>query len=309
LAGDVDFFYTIDGKQKYEALYQDYELRPVPVYVWTQPVTLGEPAPLPESYYTEHLFNLGCTEAPNGGITCPTVSAYGICEDYRKTGKIKAAACIAGELDLDAFSKIEANIVDAGCRRFAGRVGVYICESWAGGEACEVARRRSNGLITMCYTPRRNLVLSYQESFGRGPNTKEIEHWAGQIKANKLTYKDLLKAHSQWIKTPKAESARKDVALLSIANAFGRLGTADEVSYIMGLIAQDGRSHAALVKGHADWMTGGNPQQNQELREMIARAFESAELPQPSEAQYNDWMAKVKAQKLTFTQLFALLKK
>lgn len=309
--GDAHF-YTANGQEKFSAMSGGYKLERTEGYVWTQPVTLGAspkppaPAPLPESYYTEQLFNLGCTKGPNGGITCPTKMGYFSCEYYRKQGNIKATSCIAN-FDLASFSKVEANLSDLGCKRFLGRPGEYICESWAGGDACDAAVKTNNGLVTKCFTPRSNLIMSYQNSFGREPTAQEINYWSGEMKAKKLSYKDVMAAHHQWLKSAAAEGERKGITNRSIYEAFGRYATVDEINNITGLIAQDGRNFADLVKGHVAWMTGGSPQQDQELRETIKRAFKKSGNGSPSETQIQDWMAKVKAQKLSFKNLVTAL--
>lgn len=314
--GTIDLFqfYTIDEKQKYEAIYSDYQLIRSEGYVWTQPVTLDTitkpvaPALLPESYYTDALFNLGCAKAQGGGITCPSEQGYFSCEYYRKQGNIKATSCLAN-FDLASFNKIEANLVDLGCKRFLGRPGEYRCESWAGGEACAAAFMSHSSLITKCYSPVSDLASSYRDSFGRMPTAKEIDYWSGEMKMKKLSYKDVMTVHSQWVKSSAAEAERKGVANRSVYEAFGRYPSTEEVNNIAGIIESKGTSYADLVKGHVAWMTGDGPQQDQALREMIGRAFSNAKKPQPGQAQYNEWMTKVKAQKLTFNQVVALLKK
>jgi hypothetical protein len=312
-SGDAHF-YTSNTTEMTKVAGAGYQLVRVEAYVWSQPTTLGAsapppaPAPPPESYYTDQLFNQGCGKSSGGGINCPTKNGYFTCEYLRKAGKIKAAPC-AANFDLAAFNKIEANLIDQSCKRFVGRPGEYVCESWAGGDTCDNYVKTSNGLVTKCYTPRTNLINSYKNSFGREPTAKEIDYWSGEMKAKKLAYKDVMKAHSQWLKTDAASTERKGVANRSVYEAYGRYPSADEVNNIADIIARGGTSYADLVKGHVSWMTGGSPQQNQELRAMIGRAFASAKQPQPGEAQYNDWMAKVKAQKLTFVKVVAMLKK
>jgi hypothetical protein len=313
-----DQFYTIDGKQKFEAIYQGYQLIRAEGYVWTQPVTLGaspkppSPAPLPESYYTDQLFNLGCGKTAEGGVTCPTKNGYFTCEYYRKQGNIKATSCVAN-FDLASFNKIEANIVDLGCKRFAGRPGEYICESWTGGDACDAAVKMGNGLITKCFTPRMFLVASYQKSFGREPTAKEIDYWSGEIKAKKLAYTDMMKnlmaVNSQWVKTAAASAERKGVANRSVYEAFGRYATVDEINTITDKIEKEGTSYADLVKGHMNWLLGGGGQQLPEFIAMIQRAYSAAGLPKPTDAQLQKSVADVTTRRLTFKQLMATLKK
>jgi hypothetical protein len=310
-----DQFYTIDGKQKYEATAQGYQLVRVEAYVWTQPVTFNTsskpatPAPLPESYYTEQLFNLGCSKAAGGGITCLTKGGYFECEYYRKQGKIKANACVAN-FDLASFNKIEANLVDLGCKRFASRPGEYQCESWAGGDACDAAVKTSNGLITVCYTPRMFVVASYQDSFGREPTPKEIDYWAGEIKAKKLTYKDVTAANRQWLKTDAAGDERRNLVNRNFFEVFGRVASAAELNYWRDKIEKEGTSYAELRKLNLDWLLGsGGVQQLGEFVTMIQRAYSVAGLPKPTDAQIQKSVADVTAKRLTFKQLVASLKK
>ena len=314
-AREDDQFYTIDGKQKFEAMAQGYQLVGTEAYVWTQPVTLGAspkpepPAPLPESYYTDQLLNLGCKKI-GGGISCPSPQGYADCESYRKQGKIKAPACLIANFDVDGFNKGEANLATLGCKRFLGRVGEYICETWAGGEACDAASNMTGGLVTKCFTPRMNLVSSYQNSFGREPTAKEVDTWAVEIKAKNLTYKDLMQRLSQYLKTPAASSERKGVANRSVYEAFGRYPEPDEVNNITDKIEKEGTSFAALVKGHIDWMlSDSNNLQGKPIKElsaMVHRAYAAAGLPQPKLT--DDWMSKEYAQRLSFKQYVAKLK-
>jgi hypothetical protein len=310
-----DQFYTIDGKQKYEALAQGFQLIRVEAYVWTQPVTLNTdskpvpPKPLPESYYTEQLFNLGCSKAAGGGITCPTKDGYFECEYYRKQGNIKAASCVAN-FDLASFNKIEANLVDLGCKRWASKAGEYRCESWAGGEACAAAIKTSNGLITKCYSPITDLAVSYRDSFGREPTAKEVEYWSGEIKAKKLTYKDLMKANSQWLKTDAASDERRNLVNRNFFEVFGRVASVDELNYWRDKIEKEGTSYAELRKLNLDWLLGsGGVQQLGEFVAMIQRAYSVAGLPKPTDAQIQKSVAEVSAKRLTFKQLVATLKK
>ena len=305
-----DHFYTIDEKQKFQAIYGGYQLIHKEAYVWTQPVTLGSspkppaPAPLPEAYYTEQLSNLGCTKV-SGGISCPTKQGYFDCDYYRKQGKIKVPACIT-TFDVAAFSKIEANLVDLGCKRFLGRAGEYQCESWAGGDACDADIKTSNGLITKCFTPRGSLILSYQNSFGREPTAKELDSWSEEMKAKKLTYKDVMQAHSRWLKTGAASDERKNLVNRNFFEVLGRVATIDELNYWRDKIEKEGTTYAEMRKANIDWIL--ESYRATFLREMIQRAYLTAGSGKPNEAQITDWMAKAKAQRLTFKQIVAKLK-
>jgi hypothetical protein len=211
------------------------------------------PATVQDAMAEKQLFDLGCSTAPNESylVRCPSIMAYGVCEDFRKAGKLKASVngCTATGLDITRFQKMEVELLDHDCKRFLGRAGEYICESWSGGELCDLDLRTiGNGLINKCLTPRQNITSSIKETFGREPDAQDMNYWSTQVKMKKLTHQEMMK------------------------------GMMDELI-------------------------------NEELKPTIRRAFSAANLPPPGEAQLTDWMAKVAAQRLTFKQMVALLKK
>lgn len=309
---DDAWFYTIDGVAKFKAMQNPphYQFVREEAYVWTQAVTLdtsttpAAPAPIPESYYTGPLFNLGCSKAPSGNITCPSPPGYFNCEAWRKEGKIKPA-CIAN-FDLAVFSKFEAILVGQGCKRFVGRAGEYICQSWAGGEACDIAVKTSNGLITKCYTPRMSLVRSYQDSFGREPYPKEIAKWKGTWIQG--TYPVWMTAHKKYLMTPAADNdgELKNMVVRNYLEVQGRFPTIGDSDYWRPEIATKGTSYAAMRKANIDWILKSDNAAL--LVSIIKSAFITAGKGQPTSTQIKEWVDKAHAQRLTFKLIVAKLK-
>lgn len=307
-AGSNDNYYTTDLNEMNYLVQNGWQLVHTEGYVWQEPTTLGEPAPpaLPESYYKEQLSDLGCNPVlglPNQ-ITCTSKAGYFDCEFYRKEGKIKVTACIAN-FDLAGFNAIESTLVKLGCKRFVGRPGEYLCEDWNGGDYCDDAITKYKGLITKCYTPRKNLVLSYQNSFGRNPANQEIAYWEKQYKAQPISYKDLMKTHHQWLQTEAANGERKGLVNRSYYEVIGRYPTTDEINYwIDNRLKPEGMNYEELRKAQIDWVMSVKT----ELHEMVKRAFVAVNNIQPNEAQIQSWMAKASAQKLSFKNLVILMK-
>jgi len=306
--GDYDSYYTTDKNEMNSLTQNGWEFVHVEGWVWPGPTTLAEPPPPapPESYYIQLLSDLGCNtlEMP-GKITCPK-QGYFDCDYYRKEGKIKVAAC-SPNFNLTDFNKAESLLVKLGCKRFLGRPGEYICESWDSGEACDAAIKTSKGLITKCHTPRKLLVLSYQNSFGRKPTDQETSYWSTQLKAKSIDYKDLMQAHRQWLMSQAASAERKALANRSVYEAFGRYPTVEELDNLADLVAK-GKNYEELVKGHVDWMLGGTPQSTNELRETIKRAFKACRFNPPTDPDIQEWIALAKVQRLSFKKLIMALK-
>lgn len=153
------------------------------------------------------------------------------------------------------------------------------------------------------------IVRSYQKSFGREPTAKESVHWRGEAKEKGYGFSALIANHNAWLKTPEADSERKSMVFRNHFEVFGRLPTVSESNEWRDEIEKGWGNYSDMLGWNLSQML--NPSKTEllnELHEMIKRAFITAGKGQPSEAQYNEWTAKVKAQRLTFKQLVAILK-
>jgi hypothetical protein len=157
----------------------------------------------------------------------------------------------------------------------------------------------------------------YATSFGREPTAKELAFWTAEAKAKSYGFDELVMAHHAWLKTPEADAERKSLVFRNFFEAYGRLPTVSESNGYHDEIEKLGMNYSELLAWIMDRMllpatfiVAGEKREAlvNELHDMIKRAFLTANKGQPSEAQYNEWTAKVQAQKLTFKQLVAVLK-
>jgi len=304
-------FYTNVEQSKFAYMKSGWTFIHTEAHVWTSAVTLGEsanPAPsVPESYYTDHLINLGCKKSW-GGYNCPTVMSYDFCEGYRKQGKIKAPVCTAVGVDLETFKKDEAFLVGQGCKRFLGRAGEYNCESWAGGDFCALAVMMSKGLITKCYSPQTQLERSYQDSFGREPTAKEIT--SAKNAWVQGTYTSWMKVHIQYLKSDAAASERIGLINRNFLEVRGLMAPKDELNIWNAELVKPNTpypNYTEMRKRNIDWiLMSAN---DALLRDIVVRALISAGSGKPSEGQITDWKNKAHSKRLTFKQMVAMLLK
>src|SRR5205807_10559899 len=123
----------------------------------------------------------------------------------------------------------------------------------------------------------------------------------------------LMNYFRQWLKTDDASDERRMLVNRSYFEVFGRVASVEELNYWRdqieaGFFDNVGPPYNALTILNTNWLLGDSPQQTKEVSDMIHRAYTTAGKPQPTEAQFNDWVAKLKGQGLTFKQLVAMLK-
>jgi|GEM_PF-3260606 len=163
---------------------------------------------------------------------------------------------------------------------------------------------------------RKTIGRSYTKSFGREPIPKELAFWTLEAKAKGYGFTELVAAHGDWLKTPDADSERKSLVFRNFFEAYGRLPSVSESNGYRDDIEKLGMNYSELLEWNMDRMllpatfiVAGEKHEAlvNELHDMIKRAFLTAGKGQPSEAQYIEWTAKVKAQKLTFKKVVAAL--
>jgi hypothetical protein len=164
---------------------------------------------------------------------------------------------------------------------------------------------------------RRTIARGYPQSFGREPTAKELSFWMSEAKAKGYGFTGLLAAYHEWLKTPEADAERKGLVFRTFFEAYGRLPTVGESNDYRDSIEKNGQNYSDLLEWERDRMllpasffVAGVKYEalTNELHDMIKRAFLTAGKGQPTEAQYAERTAQVKAQRLTFKQLVALLK-
>lgn len=131
---------------------------------------------------------------------------------------------------------------------------------------------------------------------------------AGQMQRKAFSYNDLMKVHSDNLKTPDAGQARMFLVNKAYAEVFGRVATMSELNYWRDTIEADGTPYNQVLAAAVAWIIGGKPEQDKDLREMIKRAFTANKKSEPNGDKYNYWMGVVKAKHLYYIFLVPELK-
>ena len=90
---------------------------------------------------------------------------------------------------------------------------------------------------------------------------------------------------------------------------FGRPTTPAELNYWRDKIVAEGTTYEQMRTANVQWLGGSSPQQVQERRDTIKRAFVSAGKPEPTEAQYQNWTQQIQFLKFHYKTIVATLKK
>lgn len=185
------------------------------------------------------------------------------------------------------------------------RVEAYVWETAASSEVTAAAP--TGKAETNPYAEKIN--YGYARGFGRQPTTAEFNYWVGQLKANNYDTDAMVKLHGGWLKTPAASKERTEMTFRVYFEVFGRPTTPAELNYWRDKIVAEGTTYEQMRTANVQWLGGSSPQQVQERRDTIKRAFIAAGKPEPTEAQYQNWTQQIQFLKFHYKTIVATLKK
>lgn len=148
----------------------------------------------------------------------------------------------------------------------------------------------------------------YQQAFGRAPSTSELAHWTVEANKNGYSWAYIFNEQEQFLKTDAAGFERKGMVNRCYYEVFGRYASVGEMNMWTDIIAAKGLTYMFMVNQYVDYLTGGNPAQNAELKATILRAYKSAGFAEPNPALLQKWTLKTINEKLTFRRIVAGIK-
>ena len=150
----------------------------------------------------------------------------------------------------------------------------------------------------------RTITRSYERAFGRRPGPTERADWIAAAKAERLTYRDVVSRHLEFLTRAEAATERRLVVERTYAHAFGRRPNADEMDGWLSLILDDRIGYDEVVDNHRSFLAGaeGATEVNAMIRRAHQRAFGRIETP----PELGQWQPRVR-EGLTFDELLAQL--
>lgn len=148
----------------------------------------------------------------------------------------------------------------------------------------------------------------YQKAFGRAPSNNELAHWTAEAKNNGYSWAYIFNEQEKFLKTDAAQFERKGMVNRCYYEVFGRYASVGEMNMWTDIIAAKGLTYMFMIKQYVDYLTGGNPAQNLELKATILRAYKSAGFAEPNQVLLQKWISKTINEKLTFKKIVAGVK-
>lgn len=147
---------------------------------------------------------------------------------------------------------------------------------------------------------------AYNRSFGRASTANNLAYWQARIKNENLGYADLMNASREWLK--KNATERQETIQRAYLWALGRDPLPGDMDYWSQEVQANGTNYVEIRDACVNYMLGSKKAQIEELRDVILRAHQAANLPTPKESEIKKWMTEVSAKKFTYHKLVKELK-